>query len=290
MNKKESGQALLLILLAMSTVVTITLSVVSRTVSDIAVTTVEEESLRAFSAAEAGVEEALVGDITPGSTIEDVVTGIRTEPGASEYNADVTGFPEVVDEYVYPREVLSGETATVWLMSHDANDILVCGTGNPCFTSRTLRMCWSKGSGSGTTPAVEASLVYEEAGQIRMSKAVYDPSSGRTPGASSPDGTNCTVAGQNFGYRKDISFASLGVSTPTAGVLKMIRFRMLYNDRPQTLAVDGMGTSLPSQGRKIDSTGTSGESTRRVEVYALYPDVPAVFDSALFSRGGAVKP
>ena len=52
--KIESGQALLLVLLGMAVVLTIVLSILSRSVTDIAVTSREEEALRAFSAAEAG--------------------------------------------------------------------------------------------------------------------------------------------------------------------------------------------------------------------------------------------
>jgi len=60
-NKKESGQALLIVLLGMAVILTLVLSIVSRSVTDISLTKKDEESLRAFSAAEAGVEQLLVG-------------------------------------------------------------------------------------------------------------------------------------------------------------------------------------------------------------------------------------
>ena len=59
-EKNQKGQALIIILLVMSVVLTVVLSSVSRSVTEIVVTGYEEDALRAFSAAEAGVEEKLL--------------------------------------------------------------------------------------------------------------------------------------------------------------------------------------------------------------------------------------
>ena len=59
--KKQSGQALLIILLVMAVGLTVALAIVSRSVTDIRISRQEEESARAFSAAEAGIEQALIG-------------------------------------------------------------------------------------------------------------------------------------------------------------------------------------------------------------------------------------
>lgn len=76
----QSGQALLLVLLSMAVVLTIVLSILSRSVTDIAVTSRDEEALRAFSAAEAGVEQALVAGGGTGTV------------GNATFNANVSGF------------------------------------------------------------------------------------------------------------------------------------------------------------------------------------------------------
>jgi len=57
--KKNSGQITLIALLVMVVLLTIGLAVVSRSVTDIRISKETEESARAFSAAEAGIEEAL---------------------------------------------------------------------------------------------------------------------------------------------------------------------------------------------------------------------------------------
>lgn len=73
LTKNNSGQAALIILLIMVALLTIGLSVVSHSVTDISISQDEEEAMRAFSAAEAGIEEALgqvdLGSWDPGGPI-----------------------------------------------------------------------------------------------------------------------------------------------------------------------------------------------------------------------------
>jgi len=58
--KNQKGQAVLIVLLSLSVVLIVVMFVVSRSITDISLSTKEENSLRAFSAAEAGIERALV--------------------------------------------------------------------------------------------------------------------------------------------------------------------------------------------------------------------------------------
>jgi Tfp pilus assembly protein PilX len=90
----QSGQALLLVLLSMAVVLTIVLSVLSRTITDITVTTKEEEALRAFAAAEAGIERALIIGNNTGNF----------EDGAS-FAATISNFGSQVSEYAYPEKL-----------------------------------------------------------------------------------------------------------------------------------------------------------------------------------------
>ena len=60
MIKYQKGQILLLVVLVMTIALTIGLSLATRTITDIRTTTEEENSQRAFSAAEAGIEKALL--------------------------------------------------------------------------------------------------------------------------------------------------------------------------------------------------------------------------------------
>lgn len=55
----KSGQTALIVLLIMIVILTITLSLISRSITDIKISQDEQEALRAFSAAEAGIEDML---------------------------------------------------------------------------------------------------------------------------------------------------------------------------------------------------------------------------------------
>ena len=81
--RNQHGQALLIVLLTLAVTLTVVLSVVSRSVTDITVSTYEEDALRAFSAAEAGIEEALLK-----GSIEDPVP-VTIEEGVT-YDVDVS--------------------------------------------------------------------------------------------------------------------------------------------------------------------------------------------------------
>lgn len=120
---RQSGQALLIVLLSMAVVLTIVLSIFSNSVTDIAVTTSEAESLRAFSAAEAGIEKALVALAPQSGSF-----------GEDAFQTSVTNFAEGLTSFAYPMDLASGDGAVLWFVSHDSNDKLSCSdSSKPCF-------------------------------------------------------------------------------------------------------------------------------------------------------------
>jgi Tfp pilus assembly protein PilX len=66
----RSGQALVVVLLIVAVVLTLGLSIASRGVTEINVSSVENDSSKALDAAEAGVESALGAIATPGPTVK----------------------------------------------------------------------------------------------------------------------------------------------------------------------------------------------------------------------------
>jgi Tfp pilus assembly protein PilX len=291
--KYQSGQALLLVLLSMAVVLTIVLSVLSRTITDITVTTKEEEALRAFAAAEAGIERALIIGSNTGEFGD----------GAS-FTATISNFGQQQSEYVYPEKLLSGETAIIWFVDHDEDDgTLTCDTGE-CFTGSSMKVCWGEAgttSGSDTTPAVEVSIFYAETpgnySAIRIARETADSYNIRrsTNNFSATDVGTCTVSGTDFEFQKTLDFASLGIpaaSYNNQNGLQFAKIRILYNtDAAHTVGVDvsGSGNDLPSQGVRIESAGSAGEANRRIEVFQTFGELPPIFDAALFSPGGIIK-
>lgn len=289
----QAGQALLIILLVMAVVLTIALAVASRSVTDISVSQKEEEASRAFSAAEAGVEQALIGGSLTGSL-----------PAGGSFTASVSGLSQGSKSYIVPLLINGGETIPVWFVSHLDDGSLGCNEDNPCFTGRTIRVCWGEegtDSSASTAPALELSVLYTTSPgdykTSRIGRGAYDPNSLRRAANSfSGQDGSCTVDGQNFAFSKTINLNSdLGIpssATDNENGLQQARLRLLYNtDRahPAALFVDFPGNRvLPRQGTRVESVGEAGEATRKIEVYQLFPDLPPIFDFGVFSGSGGL--
>lgn len=289
-----SGQALLLVLLSMSVVLTIVLSILARSTVDIGVSTRSEEAVRAFSAAEAGIERALVVGSNSG------------EIGDARFEAGVTDYAQGLSEFVLPSSLYSGESATVWFVSHDANGNLSCaGSENPCFTGRYLQVCWGKENtpdNTDKTPAIEVSIIYLKSAGVyttaQIAREVVDPNDARNDTNSFSDdaGGTCEIDNQKFAFNKTIDFGSGGLKLLPASIytqpngLQLARISLLYNtDMGHPVAVHVPSGILPAQGVIIESSGVSGASTRKVEVVRGFKELPGVFESAVFSQEGIRK-
>lgn len=300
----QSGQALLLILLSMAVILTVVLSIVARTTTDITITSREEEALRAFSAAEAGIEKALfIGTSLPLTSIGD---------GDATFKADVTGTGISVSEFSFPTGLVSGDSLVTWFINHDSSNNAACSVQYPCFTGSQFKVCWgSPGTlpGTTTTPAVEVSVFYTtvpaDFSTAKIARYTVDPYTqraqtgvnGAPPNnfAYPSDGT-CQIGQDNFAFSKTLNFSTMGIPVSAYGSqngLQYARIRMLYNtdvEHPVGVSANFAGNSLlPPQGLTIVSTGTAGSSNRKVQVFQGYAEAPSVFDAAVFSPPALTK-
>lgn len=302
-KSNESGQALVLVLLSLAVVLTLVLFVLSRTITDITVSSRQEEAVRAFSAAEAGIERALViGSGSSGSI----------QIGDASYEASVTSYAEGSFDFNYPINMSSGESATTWFVAHDDDGTTVCDGLNPCFTGSSIKVCWGRpgtSSSASTTPAIEVSVLYASTpnnlATAAIGRSAFDPNTNRATvgtsgvapnGFSAVDVGTCTIDEVAYQFHKTIQFSDLGIPSSAynnAGGLQLARVRMFYNtDRTHNMGVTvnlGTNSTLPSQGANIISTGTAGESNRRLEVFQGWPEVPSVLEYALYSGGDLTK-
>lgn len=174
----------------------------------------------------------------------------------------------------------------------------------PCFTGTIMYVCWGDPAKVGnpvTDPAIEVSVFYEttpmDLSTLKIARLTADPRQSRTPpnnfewqgiGNSCPNGVS-------YAHSKLYTFANRGIPATLPGNLQFARIRMLYNtDTTQPLAVTVRGSTgttitLPSQGQNIASTGTAGQSNRKVQVYQGWPEPPEVFDFAIYSGTGLTK-
>lgn len=288
----ESGQALVLVLLSLAVVLTLVLFILSRSVTDVLVSSKTDEAARAFSAAEAGIEQALVIGTSGGGPVG---------TGAS-YTSDVSDFAEGATEFNYPIKLASGDSMTTWFVNHDlATGEPVCDASHPCFTGTAMQVCWGESgasSGDSTTPAVEVSVFYESTpgstASTKIARAVFDPNTGRLTSNSftQADNINCSIGGENYPFQKTITFSDVGIASGVSGVeggLRFARIRILYTGGVEPVGVAVIGGTLPSQGQNISSTGVSGVSQRKVDVFQGWPEAPSVFDYSIYSSTGITK-
>ena len=286
----ESGQALLIVLLGMAVVLTLVLSIVSRSVTDVSITQKDEDSLRAFSAAEAGIEQMLVGGPTTSEFPESnsSFTGSVTDIGGQNYY-------NMVNNYA------SGEVGLVWFVSHDTNGNIKCDGQNPCInpSGKSLNMCW--GTNLGSTPAIEISLFYDRKEKlltsdffdVKIARATFNSNESRRNknffGQASE--TNCTFTiGPTYrftsGYKSFLTDLGLQAGYNQEGCLLFARIKIFYNSAPDGIGVALDSGTFPAQAIKVTSSGFSGEATRKVEAIQTFDEFLQIFDNAVFSNSG----
>lgn len=277
MKKSELGQALLIVLLVMAVGLTMGLAVVSRSVTDIRISQQEEESARAFSAAEAGIEGALLENLAVGD--------VRSEPvGDIEYTVTATEQGGQADYDFGGGTFSAGDTQTVWLVGHNSSGEPDPGAGS--YSGSQVDLYWGnegQADDEDTTPALEASIIYEDSG-FKVIRYAFDPYSTRTPPNEFDNAQvgSFPVAGQTFPFKAEIT------SLPS-GTLYALRLKLLYNSDSQALAIVG-SEAFPSQGKCYVSTAAVEESgvTRKIQQCQTYKAPPAIFDYVLFSGGDLV--
>lgn len=296
--KKQKGQIVLILLLVMVVALAIGLSVVQRSLTDITSSSKVEQSSRAFSAAEAGVEKALSGSTTTSPfTLDNSSTATVSDSGLLPNDKQALEYPPISKE----------EVAQVWL----ADPGLVGDVSAPVkyYDQNSLDIYWGlpNPSLSDIKPALEVTVVYLSGGNYLSKRFYFDPDSDRA------SKTNFTSKGGDFqcdNYSINTSFSVLQSSgrqfyckarlsglTPT---LILLRARILYSNFSQPFAVqplasstpcasDNHNCSLPKQAKVILSKGFSGDTTRSVQVFKINKVVPFYFDYAIFSSGSITK-
>jgi Tfp pilus assembly protein PilX len=281
--KKDSGQIVLITLLVLTIATTVALSLIGRTTTDTSITSNIEDSSRAFSAAEAGIEQALkLGVGTNGPQV------LTSGDSAVTYDVSVATIGGAAGLYEFPKKTLEGTTETVWLANHAATGLIV---ESAVYRGSSIAVCWSTES---TVPALVATILYKESSDnsYRVIKQAFDPSPVRAANnqfISTYVAGGCG-AGTGTDYRETLDFSALNPSldptpaNPTPDILIALRVRPVYSDAK--IVIDSSGTILPQQGNRIESTGsmTSGVN-RKIIVFQQYRSPSTIFDAALYSQG-----
>ena len=279
MPKKNAGQSLLVILLVMAVILTIGLAVASYSITDIKISQQEEESARAFSAAEAGIEESLKAGSATSVTVGEITANVTEaiQGDSQDFNFGESKFP-------------SGELANVWLIGHTEEGVLNPAISFP--SNGQIKICWGEETTLGaSTPALELALVYQNAsGEYKVIRQGYDPVNGRTVGFDEnvdKDGGNCA---DGLAFSKDISLDGGVFNLTVSDKPYLLRLKLLYNSDLQPIAIQA-NSNLPEQGKCYDSSAaiqTSG-ITRKIRQCQFFQAPPEIFDYVLFSTSDLVK-
>lgn len=253
-SSPERGQVLVIILLVAVVGLTVGLSIAGRSLQTVEQTAQTEEANRAFSAAEAGVEEALL-DLSTGNSVN--IENPELEGGGKISNVTVN---EIFATAADPLKVDLKKDEVTQFVLQDASG--KNGDGD-------VVIQW-------TDPAsLVIARVYQRAdGGYGLQKYAYNSSS--------------DYAGNNFELW-DSTLGGKKISVDEGGEGVLLRIRAMYADTKLTIWWEEDNGNLPSQSRVIESTGQAGESQRTVKVIRMRPALPAIFDYVLFSGGSISK-
>ena len=253
----QKGQAVLIIIVGMMIALTIGLSIATQSIISLQTTTDEEQSQRAFSAAEAGIEQALKNN--------EGLTNVELENNATikEVVVDPIDQDNLLLNDGVP--VLRNDPVDVWLSTYP-------DYASP--QSGTLTVYWGTASDCSEAALEIVAITGADPSSAVVDRSVFDPCSDRRSvnNFSSPSAGG-VVGGTTLQYS-----ASLVI---TSGLL--VRIIPLYENTTMGVIASG-GLDLPSQGSRIESTGQAGDTQRKITVYRGYPKSPyEFFPNALFS-------
>ncbi|MBI3955528.1 hypothetical protein HY338_03720 [Candidatus Gottesmanbacteria bacterium] len=266
-NNKSSGQIVLILVLITVVGLTIGLSLISRTVTDVRISSQIEESGRAFSAAEAGVENALkVINVLPTNTAK----SITLDNATAEYKVSDIGGDRSL--YTFPlTEITSSQL--LWLVNHNSDGSL--GATNYYPTASSLDICWG---GVGNNSALELSLYYLSGSSYKISKAAYDPDGSRLNNFSTADNIG-SYCGGNYRYKHSVNFKD-DFGLLGSELLLALRMTPVY----ESTTIGILPTdNLPVQGNQVNSVGKSNTGVvRKIQVNKTYNLLPNLLDFSLY--------
>lgn len=266
-HERQSGQVVLVTLLILAVVLSVGMSIVSRSITDVKTSQQSQESARAFWVAQGELEKAIRSNTTSSSvgSVEISYEVTRSTLGGSQ-------------EYLYPEQLRADYPATIWFVGHTADGDL---DTDSFVQPSTINIYW--GNTTDDKPALELTFVYQELGVYRLGRYVYDPDETVTgSGFDSVTAGDYSVLNNHFVYRAQISDLNLFPS------LYFVRVNLIGDSSISRLAVTS-DVNLPDQAECYLSTAVVEASgiTRKLSECRLFNEYPSIFDTVLYS-GAAI--
>lgn len=249
MSHKETGQIVPLILLVILVGATLGFSIAGTSIKNLQETSLTEESERAYSAAEAGIEDKLLEIEQTGSATEVAI------PTPLSSGSSIKEITVETPEQLELSNLAKDEVAQVILFGGGSGDIKIHWDPN---TSLVLTRI--SGTSDPYTVERQALNCQHDPGN-NFSTASYDSGTGR-----------CYYVWANIDGTND----------------QLLRIKAMYAATFLLVENVDAGV-LPVQGIHLTSTGQSGETERTVEVERTSPVPPSILDYVLFSSQGSLS-
>lgn len=302
--KKQPGQILVLVLLVIVVSLAVGLAVASRNLTNLRTSTQAEQSQRAFTAAEGGVEETLsklnnvAQDIASGSG---TTTGCAINPGVDAtcalpssvtspigINADTASSNvKVKANKTYEKSVQPGDVAQVNLQ-----------TSSGAY-SGSFDIDWVKNSDptTGGGSSMEFGFICNGVCDVSVNGTAQTgpPAVGAYGQHRVAFTTSSGITGQGTGFTANCGAPSAPFTCKTQFSVSnalLLRMKPFWNS--VTIKVSATGAQagdFPVQTYEITSTATTDSGlSRKVQVNRdALPQLPAVFDFALYSGQDIIK-
>lgn len=247
----QDGQILLVVVLATVIALTVGLSAITRTITNTRLSTEEANSQKALSAAEAGIEQ-LLNDPTAAFNKKDL-------SNQSSFTANSKPIPTSLPFNLNDGNIILKDDGTdIWLTNQ------ADFSGTPW--NGTLNLYWVKNENDDCkSAAIEIIIIEGDRNDPSMRRETADPCSSRNNNFGGATNGSFNISGVIYDYEKDVTITNGGY------IARVIPF---YQD---TYMAVNATSALPIQGYVIESTGTSGDTTRKLRVYRANPRVPIEF-------------
>lgn len=292
----QSGQALVAVILVMVIALTVALSIATRNVTNLQLTTEEQNSQRALSAAEAGIERSLKSDSTG------VIISTPQSIGSAKIERvevkDTVGSTLLLHE---GKSIGRNNPVDIWLSTYSNTDPSAMYS-NPYVGN--LLIYWEGPSSCTSNAAIDIMAIVNPGGggyddafvrhypvdpcSTRRLTNNFCPNSGSSnceleSGANDPNFSfttpSTTIGNVPFGNLLTLRFDA-------ANPAMLVRVTSLYAGTK--IAIEGRNAagqaqSLPSQGSTIESIGSSGNTQRKITVNKEHPKLPLELFYTIFS-------
>lgn len=232
----------------MVVLLTVGLSLATRTTQEVFLSQQEAESARVFNAAETGIEEALSQDFS-------AISGTTTLPSVNI--TDVSTATTIQPTNVLETQIPEGSAVHLNLDG---------------YAGSTIDVQWSHETTCGPSASILATIYYEDGGERKITNEAF------SPGDCRDDDFEVATTDPSGPYYRQ---RTIDLPTGPAVATLFARIRAVYNDTHIRVS----GTNMPTQYFIIRAQADNdlGEESRTIEVGRTLSTAPSFMDYSLYS-------